>query len=684
MQSFAKISVIILPFTHMTTDSSSGLHEIELNGEPTEPKDTPQAGELLLDVAISCAFSTINAPTNSPKANRRTSSIIANNGASGEQIQDLLTVAQELIPCSLFARALSLTKSHLEVAAKRLNLAKFRKASSSISSSPTELFSNLLDTQLIWKTGSIYTPSWLSVHIASELCLLAPHISTQQSGYCLDPACGSGNLLVALLSRVALSGATQRTLIRLVSEQLIGIDINKDAILLAEFLLLSTLARYSPTIAPRDMPSLFGNTLIHDDYLFPSPNSVSKRFSSPESIDVIIGNPPFGLSRDGRLPEYQIQSLKSRFPNELSGNISSYLPFLVTAFASLKPTGVMAFITPNSWLGISSGQKLRSSLLKRGAIYQIETHPPRTFDCAGVETVTIYLTKTNSHNQIKLVQFGSSSEREAGSGIIQTRNILETTGQTIPLWWDEELDELISVIKERSTLIRHLPNLFRPLIAMQEYAVGKGSPPQEKFHSLQRMFHDDAPQGDSWVPFLLGREVDRYQVNFSENYLNYGPWLADPGHRTHYEQPRVVIREIVAGLPQLLRCCAVDYPLFYNRSLLHIIVTAPERGSHHPTKSELALALSALLNSSLMSAYLLLFGRKTQRRLFPKLVCEDLKDIPIPDKFEAHSAELAQIVSGNSGEERDRAVDDYIRKLYGLTNLQFEKLIKLCNAARFN
>jgi hypothetical protein len=85
-----------------------------------------------------------------------------------------------------------------------------------------------------------------------------------------------------------------------------------------------------------------------------------------------------------------------------------------------------------------------------------------------------------------------------------------------------------------------------------------------------------------------------------------------------------------------------------------------------------------------MSAYLLLFGRKTQRRLFPKLVCEDLKDIPIPDKFEAHSAELAQIVSGNSGEERDRAVDDYIRKLYGLTNLQFEKLIKLCNAARFN
>jgi|GEM_PF-6069580 len=668
----------------MTTTSSLGSHQIELNEELFEPQNTSQTAELLLDVSISCALTTIKELINSPKANQRASLIVPNGGATGEQIRDLLTVAHERIPCSLFARALSLTTAHLEVAAKRLNLAKVRKASSSKSSSPAELFANQLDSQLIWKTGSIYTPSWLGIHIASELCLLAPHIATQQSGYYLDPGCGSGNLLVALLSRIALSGATQRALVRLVSEQLIGIDLNENALLMAEFSLVSTLARYAPTIAPKDIPGLFGNTLFHDDYLFPSQNSISNRFSAPESVDAIIGNPPFGLSRDGRLPESQIQTLKSRFPNELSGNISSYLPFLVTAFASLKPAGVMAFITPNAWLGILSGQKIRSSLLKQGAIYQIETHPARTFDCAGVETVTIYLTKTRAHNQIKLVRLGSSAEIESRPGIIQTENILEKSGHIIPLWWNEELNELISVIKERSTLIRHLPNLFRPLIAMQEYAVGKGSPPQEKFHSLQRMFHDDAPQGDSWVPFLLGREVDRYRVNCSDNYLNYGPWLADPGHRTHYEQPRVVIREIVAELPHLLRCCAVDYPLFYNRSLLHIIVTAPERDSHHPTKSELALALSALLNSSLMSAYLFLFGRKTQRRLFPKLVCEDLKDIPIPDQFEEHSAELAQIVSGNSGEERDRAVDDYIRKLYGLTSLQFEKLIKLCNAARFN
>jgi hypothetical protein len=644
----------------MTTTSSLGSHQIELNEELFEPQNTSKTVELLLEVSISCALTTIKELINRPKANQRTSLIVPNAGA------------------------LSLTTEHLEVSAKRLNLAKVRKASSSISSSPTELFTNRLDTQIIWRTGSIYTPSWLSDHIASELCLLAPYIATQKSGYYLDPACGSGNLLVALLSSIALGGATQRTLVRIVSEQLIGIDINKDALLLAEFSLLSTLARYAPTIAPQDIPSLYGTTLIHDDYLFPSQNSISNRFSSPESVAAIIGNPPFGLSRDGRLPESQIQTLKSRFPNELSGNISSYLPFLVTAFSSLKPAGVMAFITPNAWLGILSGQKIRSSLLKQGAIYQIETHPPRTFDCAGVETVTIYLTKTRAHRQIKLVRLGSSAEIESRPGIIQTENILEKSGHIIPLWWNEKLDELISVIEERSTLIRHLPNLFRPLIAMQEYAVGKGSPPQEKIHSLERRFHDNAPKGDSWVPFLLGREVDRYQVNCSDNYLNYGPWLADPGHRIHYEQPRVVIREIVAELPHLLRCCAVDYPLFYNRSLLHIIVTAPKRDSHHPTKSELALALSALLNSSLMSAYLLLFGRKTQRRLFPKLVCEDLKDIPIPDKFEAHSAELAQIVSGNSGEERDRAVDDYIRKLYGLTNLQFEKLIKLCNAARFN
>ena len=669
-------------FAYMTSISSLAFHQFDINGKPSERNDTVKADDLLLEIAIACAFSTIRAFANSPKANQKRSPISLNEGATGEQIRDLLTVAHERIPCSLFGRTLFFTTSVLEGAANRFNLSRARKASSSRVSSLSELFANNLDTELIWKTGSIYTPPWLSAHISSELCLLAPDIGNKQSGYYVDPACGSGNLLVALLSKIGDRGGNQRTLGRLVNEQLIGIDINKSALLLAEFHLLITLARQAPTIAPKDMPSLFGRTLLHDDYLSPSQNPIVKQFTSPESVDAIIGNPPFGLSRDGRLPASQIQNLKARFPDELSGNVSTYLPFLVAAFASLKAKGVMAFITPNAWLGISSGEKIRSSLLKREAIYKIETHPPRTFDPASVETVTIYLTKTTAHNQIKLVRFESSSEREYSSGIIGIDSILQRSGQTIPLWWNEELDELIFKINERSTLIRHLPHLFRPLIAMQEYAVGKGYPPQEKSHSLERRFHADAPRGDSWVRFLLGKEVNRYQVNWSENYLDYGPWLADPGHRTHYEQPRVVIREITAGLPHLLRCCAVDYPLFYNRSLLHIIVTASDRDSSYPTNSELALALSALLNSSLMSAFLFLFGRKTQRRLFPKLVCEDLKDIPISNTFKEHAAELAQIVSRNNGEQRDRIVNDSIRDLYGLTDVQLERLLKLCDAAR--
>jgi len=678
VQGSKDLSSGVLAFGHMTTISSLAFHQFDINGKPPERNDILKADDLLLDVAIAGAFSTIMALTNGPKAVH----IPLNDRAPGEQIRDLLTVAHERIPCSLFSRAICLTTSVLEGAANRFYIARSRKASSSIASSPSELFANNLDTELIWKTGSIYTPPWLSAHISSELCLLAPDIGSKQSGYYLDPGCGSGNLLVALFSRIADRGANQRTLGRLVSEQLIGIDINENALLFAEFSLISTLARHAPTIAPKDMPSLWGSTLLHDDYLFPCHNTIVKQFTSPESVDAIIGNPPFGLSRDGRLPASQIQNLKARFPNELSGNISTYLPFLMAAFASLKPKGVMAFITPNAWLGISSGEKIRSSLLKRGAIYKIETHPPRTFDLAGVETVTVYLTKTPAYNHIKLVRFGSSSERESSEGVIGIDSILRRSGQTIPLWWNEELDELIFKINERSTLIRHLPHLFRPLIAMQEYAVGKGSPPQEKTHSLERSFHDDAPRGDSWVRFMLGKEVDRYQVNWTENYLDYGPWLADPGHRAHYEKPRVVIREITSGLPHLLRCCAVDYPLFYNRSLLHIIVTATERDSHHPTNSELALALSALLNSSLMSAFLFLFGRKTQRRLFPKLVCEDLKDIPIPDTFEEHAAELAEIISRNKGEQRDRIVDAIIRELYGLTDIQLEKLLKLCDTAR--
>lgn len=655
-----------------------------LSPEPLITGNTIQASTVPLEVVLACARMTISArpqtgylPTHS--------STLSRGESRAEHLRDIITVAYEQIPCSLFESFLSLSPGALDSAIKGPVIGtkdRSERLSFVSSNSPSDIFEIRLDAELIWKTGSVYTPPALSSHIASQICELSPCILERRSSLIVDPACGSGNLLIALLSQIANKERAQRHLIELVSERLFGVDTNPSAIQIAEFSLLSALARYAPRLEPKDMPKLIGNTLLNDDYLFPSPQLVARRITTPESVDYIIGNPPFGLSRDGRLPDSQIDLLKARYPEQLTGNVSTYLPFLVATYESLKHHGVLAFITPNAWLGISSGRKIRSFFLERRAIRQIESHPQRTFKTAGIETITVYLTKGGCHEDIILSRLINLEQKESEKGSIKTRAVLSRGGLTIPLWWHEKLDDPVDVITRNSTPIRDLPHLFRPLIALQEYAVGKGSPPQTKSHSMERLFHNDTPQGASWVPFLLGKEVDRYAVKPSDNYLSFGPWLADPGDRANYEKPRVVIREITAGRPHLLRSCAIDYPLFYNRSLLHIIITAPEENQLKVAPSEIAIALSALLNSSLMSGYLFLFGRKTQRRLFPKVVCEDLKDIPIPHPFLEHAAELASLVKTLRGNERDREVDAEIGALFSLTPAQQSEFIALVEEAR--
>lgn len=167
-----------------------------------------------------------------------------------------------------------------------------------------------------------YTPPFLVDYILSET--VAPHLEKQKEASCkvLDPACGSGIFLVETLRKLIekemqvkpIKGNGNRIIIedkrlwQLVRENIFGIDIDSDAIEITTFSICITLLDYK---TPKEISSfqfeklkeinLFGGKnadFFNEEHLF------NEKLKSHVKLDFIIGNPPWGKTKDSRYLDY--------------------------------------------------------------------------------------------------------------------------------------------------------------------------------------------------------------------------------------------------------------------------------------------------------------------------------------------------------------------------------------------
>ena len=87
------------------------------------------------------------------------------------------------------------------------------------------------------------------------------------------------------------------------------------------------------------------------------------------------------------------------------------------------------------------------------------------------------------------------------------------------------------------------------------------------------------------------------------------------------------------------------------------------------------LALCAILNSKFASYILLYRGRKTQRKLFPKIVNADLQSFPWPANVNEKLIELANLceqMHSEPSKDLQKLIDQKVFELYGVQNLAAE------------
>ena len=239
----------------------------------------------------------------------------------------------------------------------------------------------------------------------------------------------------------------------------------------------------------------------------------------------------------------------------------------------------------------------------------------RVFESADVDSAIVIFEKNNSdESSIRLAEW----EKEFSLiGEVDRKILLDAPDSIINVEALKNSDtfSLLEKIERGKPVLSEIAEVKSGLKA---YEVGKGTPPQTKDMKDSRVYHSTSPK-DKSIKYLEGKNVCRYHLGWSGEYLEYGVNLAAPrGNFDLFSTPRILVRQIPSPLPYCINACLTAEKLLNDLNSMNIIYikVAPQY-------------LLGLLNSRLISYWFAHKFGKLQRGIFPQFKVNELAQFPI-------------------------------------------------------
>jgi len=376
-------------------------------------------------------------------------------------------------------------------------------------------------------------------------------------------------------------------------------------------------------------------------------------------FDVVIGNPPYVFARenfDEHYKKYYNENFKG-----IDYQVNLYVLFAELTLNILQPKGHYSLIVPNSLLMVSSTSKVRKLLFSNASIIEVVNFLGESFEGISVETVAYFGVKGKMEENIK-VSIGENSLITFAHNK-KTSTVLNSPDLVLNVFSDDITDIFILKIKENTSILDDLVEIKSGLKA---YQTGKGKPKQTPEIVKTRPFDYNYKFNDETYKYLEGKDVSRYEINWSGGFLHCGPHLAEP--RTYLGE-KIIIREITSNHPHSILAAYTDEDFVFNLS--NIVITEKEQ-VHISLKFILAL-----MNSKLMSYYFQLNTAKVVRKLFPKLILRDLRHFPIKvisdddqDSYIKLVDDIMEAKKKNPSADTtalEAEIDQLVYELYGLS-----------------
>ena len=451
----------------------------------------------------------------------------------------------------------------------------------------------------------------------------------------IDPACGSGAFLNEALNflieehryieelEAKLTGSSIAYTYHsesILENNLFGVDLNEESVEIAKLSLWLRTAEPNRKLNSLNDNIKCGNSLIDDpavagDKAFNWEQEFPQIFAKG-GFDVVIGNPPYVFARDNFKQEE-----KDYFAREYVSakyQINTYLLFIEKTVHLLKEKGVYGLIIPNSWLMMYSGEGLRRFLLETNKLNQIINLAGYSFESANVETVILLAEKDIIKNENSIQILLNNGNEFYLSHYKQQTEFVNNKGFEFKVFLDDDTDELNFKITNNS---QELDSLVEIKAGLQAYEKDKGEPKQTADDVKNRPYDYDYQFDENTFKYLDGKDVGRYYITWSGLYLRYGKHLAAPRTFNLFKGKKIIVREITGNFPRCLISTYSEDLYLYNRSNIAIV---------EKINSGISLKyITAVLNSTLLSYYFVKNTAKSVRKLFPKIILNDLRKFPI-------------------------------------------------------
>jgi type I restriction-modification system DNA methylase subunit len=467
----------------------------------------------------------------------------------------------------------------------------------------------------------------------------------------LDPACGSGAFLVQvfdfLLAENKRIGAIlddlslNDTYVKQILEQNIyGVDLNEESVEITRLSLWLKSADKGKKLTALDETIKCGNSLVEDSAVDPGRNfkwgTAFPAVTQAGGFDAVVGNPPWIFARGGNFKKIEKTYFYRRF--KLSNyQLNTYLMFLELSYELLRQGGRLGMIVPNTCLTISTFRPFRVFLLEEVGDVEVVNIFGSVFSEASVDSCMLSFSK-RSPTTLSLAEM--SAKQLAPVGVFDPATLAK--GDFIINISVMKNQALVSVLDTIAANSQPLGAVADVKVGLKAYQTGKGSPTQSSEVKAARIFHSTARKDDRSERYLQGRDVIRYLIDWSGQWLEYGPHLAEPRKPALFVGPRLLVRQIPNRPPHSIHAAYTDSP-FYNDLNSNIVQSEVE---------DLRFLLG-VMNSKATSFWFLNTFDKLQRGVFPQFKIGELKQFPIPTAGDEDRTQLVLMVEKMIALRRD-------------------------------
>ncbi|MGB5593310.1 MAG: TaqI-like C-terminal specificity domain-containing protein, partial [Crocosphaera sp.] len=446
-------------------------------------------------------------------------------------------------------------------------------------------------------------------------------------------------------------------------------------------------------------------------------NAFEWRFEFPEVLnnkgdfvgfDIIIGNPPY-------IRQEEIKAFKPYLQHHYTcytGVADLFVYFYEKAYTLLKKQGILTYISSNKYFRSGYGEKLRSFLTTNTTIHTLIDFGDAPVFEEAIAYPSIIVTQASklltSTQNIKVLNWKIDNPIDDFITILDQDSFMMQQQDLLSEGWRLDSSEVLQLLDK-------LRNAGTPL---GEYVKGRfyygiKTGFNEAFvidkETKDRLLSEHSSSAEVLKPFLRGRDVKRWVVNFAEQYLikiessenKKHPWSDKPNKEAEiifsqtypaiYQWLNQYREQLIKRYDQgkyfwELRSCkywdefeepkiilgrfmnkstfAFDQEGYFNNDALYII-------------SKVSKYIVAILNSSVLWWFLCHLCTDLQNGYIQAFI-ENLSQIPIPKATDTQDEYITEIVNQiinikNNNPNADvsnveEEIDDIVYELYGLTD----------------